>query len=407
MADAASAYTISVVVDSDASGLSSGAADAAEAVAGLSENVAAAGGAITDSLDSAATSATTLATTTETASTGAATALDQVPAAASEAASGVSTSTADIESSIEDIANTATDTAQSVDQSLATDIPDSGEAAAVGLTSKAGKFKAVGAQLGTELSSGIGEGIGGREAAAGLANSLSGLLALSAKGPIGIVAAAGFGLGAALIQNLIKGTDDKSAEVAEEFGKIFDSIDVLATDTARSIRNKMFQAFDFRSAVEDIGGGDFDAGLQKLEDVADAAGIKAGQVLEYYQRGITPATKEWGRAVQGVANQEALVLDIAKGDILTTTTEIQQKAIDIVTAAKDNKDVNQEVLDGKRLELSFTRQQVTAEQERLQIAQDFAAALADGATAAQGIATGIANAAASMSGNRWLYRFTH
>lgn len=228
-------YNVSVVVEADTDGLTSGADQAAGAIDDLAAKAEEAGGTVESGLATAGDAASGLgesmsgvADTIDTATTDIGTSVGNIPAAAADAASAIDSSASDISTTFDGLSQDATAAADSITQSLQTDVPGAVDGSAATISTKAAKFKQVGAQLGTTLTEGIADGVAGPEATLSLSQALAGLVAISAKTGPGIIAALGLGAGFALFKNVIDQSkaakEAIEADVEEWVGKFVEGV---------------------------------------------------------------------------------------------------------------------------------------------------------------------------------------
>lgn len=406
-----SEYTISVVVDSDASGLDTGAQQAAQAIDDLSSSADSAGAGIDSALSdagdafsgvsSAASTAASdtssalsgIADTAEQESASAASSLGDIPSAASEAAAGIDDAVSTMGDSLGSLSDAADAVALDIEDTFNTDIPSSVESSAINLTTKVGKFKAVGTTLGTELADGITGGIAAPAAALNIGTSLTNLIAISSKTLKGTAAAVGIGLAVSLVKNWVDGTNARKQEVIDAYNTIFTSIDVAATDTADSIRNKILDSFTFDKVVTDFGGGDINTGIDNLTKIADAAGIARsdiGLIVEYLQRGVTPETAEVAHKIHAITDDteqwSGAIGSVGRnqGVVAQRYTESARLAQLLIDKTHGNVQEQNELNRQKRFELEFAREtagyaerQAAASDSVAQNTKDAAAAAAD------------------------------
>lgn len=253
----------------------------------------------------------------------------------------------DISTSLEGVGTTAT-------TEFGTTVPAAVDASAVGLTTKSAKFKAVGTELGTSLAQGVGAGVSAPEAAAGAAQSVSSLLAVTAKTGVGIAAAVGLGLGVAIVKGLVGGAAERKQEVIDAYNDLFEGIEVTAESSARKIRQSIIDAFTFETALKEFGGGDIDEAFRRIEELATLTGEDMDDIASIIQVGITPATKD---AAQSLAEIAGYTFDMKLGTGQTVGIMAEQSgwAKRILDSARDTTAEQDKLLEQKLIERDAQR----------------------------------------------------
>jgi hypothetical protein len=309
------------------------------------------------------------------------------------------------EAAMEGLATTTQTAAADIDTALATDVPASVDAAAVGLTTKSTKFKAVGTELGTTLAQGIGSGASGPEAVSGTVSSLSGLLATVATSPAGIVGAAGVGLGVALVTNLIKGmqeaADKRRAEFVGSVNSMFDSIEHHARDTAATIREDLLSAFDAETVVKELGGADgIIGGVEQLKAVSKDLGVPWESLVDIIRGNITPLNAALYKTL--VAQSKEVDYQTKVGGIVTDHyTDAALRAQELLGFTRDNR---HELDAAERASKGFSNYLEGSKAHASDLAgyaTTIAVQMANAEAAGQGLGAAIAATARS------LYRVTH
>jgi hypothetical protein len=307
---------------------------------------------------------------------------------------------------MEGLATTTQTAATDIDTALVSDVPASVDSSAVAVTTKASRFKAVGAELGTNLAGGVANAASSGQAVSGLLSSVGGLVAPLAATGGGAIAAIGLGLGGALVGNIIEGINARS----EAFNAAVDDLLSNLGDDFRGQIKKIMD--DLKSSITEVnvltkfGGGSLTEGLAHAKTEANLLGLSLDDVVKILEGRTDPATQaivdHWrqvGVETQKVLDDQGTLTQeqgayVAGGDDLVTAYDTLRGEI---KQAKSNTND----LRGVQQDLAFQSAHYALNMER------GAAAAADAAASSQAIAAGIANAAASMSGSRWLYRLTH
>lgn len=250
----------------------------------------------------------------------------------------------------------------------------------VGLTTKAGKFKAVGTELGQTVAQGVGSGLSATESVANIGTSLTGLLAPLAATGAGAIAAIGIGAGAALVTNIIKGVDERRKAAVDAFNELFSEIETSAKDSAKDIKQSILDAFDFQEALTALGGEQgLQGGLEKVNKLVEATGANFNEVVDILRGDINPANRDTLRLLQQ-QTKESEDAGQVHGTVAKQYTEEARLAQDILDKSRSQRDTNRELLDGKKKEVGYQQhindlQRTGAEQgERNAAAQERAAA---------------------------------
>lgn len=295
-------------------------------------------------------------------------------------ADAVDSSSADVTSSLQAM-GTAAET--EFNQTL----PTAADTSAVSLTTKAGKFKAVGTELGETVAQGVGSGMTGAEQLANVGTSLTSLLAPLATTGAGAIAAIGLGAGAALITNLIKGVNERKQEFIDDINSAFESIEVTAKTTMREIRQQIYDTFDFKDLLGDIGEGDDFLGLTRLRDMAETLGVPWERLADVLRGKITPANEY----IYDLLKKQAHTADgiYQRGDAeVKIYGEKARLAQDLLEMTNEQRDSTQRKVELGRAELEYQRKinplqrENAGQAERNAAAQERAAAAAERQAAA-------------------------
>lgn len=229
-------------------------------------------------------------------------------------------------------------------------IPRTVEDGAVNLTTKASKFKAVGADLGSTLAQGIAGGVSSGDAVGAVSSSVSGaagLLAVAAGTAGGAAAAVGLGIATSLVTGLISGMKAKDEAFQAEVTKIFDSMEITADSTMRAIRKTISDGFSFQSTVDSFGG-------EALADDAALFGSNLATAAALLNGKMTPAAKELHSVLQDVIDTEAPASD--DFSYQAALLRAQQKAAgDLLSKLEENQAVRKEDLTLGRQGLQYER----------------------------------------------------
>ena len=273
-------------------------------------------------------------------------------------ATGVATGAEMAEASMRELAASADLAAQDIDTALATDVPASVDSSTVQLTTKAGKFKAVGTELGTNLASGIAGGASAPEAALSTGSAMTQLLAASAKTAKGAFALVGLGVGVAFVTNLIQGMQARKAEAIAAYNDLFSKIEVNAEDSMQKVRRSIFEAFDFQAAVTELGGGDINAGFAKIQTLMEGTALSASDIALVLQRGVTPNTREWASQIRQILKDgRSATGEFGRG--AKVYTEQAEIAKEILATGHENEETQRRLVEQKEIELEVTRRLAT------------------------------------------------
>lgn len=288
-------------------------------------------------------------------------------------ADAVDSSSADVTSSLQAM-GTAAET--EFNQTL----PAAVDTGAVAITTRAGKFKAVGSELGTSVAEGVGSGMSAGEAVANVGTSLTGLLAPLATTGAGVIAAIGIGAGAALVTNIIKGVEERRKAAVEAFNELFSEIEVSAKDSAKEIKSAILDAFDFQEALTALGGDDgLQGGLEKVNKLVQETGADFNEVVDILRGDINPANRDTLRLLQQ-QTKESEDAGQVHGTVAKQYTEEARLAQEILDKSRSQRDTNRELLDGKRKEVDYQRhineeeREATGHSQRRQAAEEATAA---------------------------------
>jgi hypothetical protein len=230
---------------------------------------------------------------------------------------------------------------------LGTTVPAAADTAAVGLTTKASKFKAVGTELGQTLAQGIGSGVSGPEQVANLGTSVAGLAAPLAATGVGAIAAIGLGLGGALISNMIKAANERKAEFVEEVVSGFTAIEVKARSTFASIRQDLLDTYDTKALLEEVT--KLGIGTDELRALSEDIGAPWYELAEVLRGDINPANKDTLESLRDQAKE--LDSQVKVGGAITNVYSDQAKlAQDLLGISDRRKDALREQVDLARLE---------------------------------------------------------
>lgn len=278
-----------------------------------------------------------------------------------EAAAAVDSLQQEVSASTETMESALGELGAKADAELGTTIPSAADKAVVGLTTRASKFKSVGADLGTELVAGTASGVSASSQVANLGTSLSTLLALSVGSATGIAGALGLGLGVGLIKNMIDGANARKEEFVASVTESFKAIEVNARDSFRDIRKEMIATFDFKALTEELGGGDAGLGLDKLRAGAEQLNVPFEQLAQVLRGDIRPSNRYILDLLKEQADNYHIIGDEIAGPIAKGVTGEQKAAQELLNFADD-----------RIAKLRETGRLVKAEQESMRVNRDLA-----------------------------------
>lgn len=255
-------------------------------------------------------------------------------------ADAVDSASADMQSSLSTVATTA-------DAELGTALPQAADNAAVGLTTKASKFKAVGTELGQTLAQGVGSGLSGPEAAANLGTSVSGLLAPLAATGAGAVAAIGLGLGGALIGNMIKAANDRREEFVDAVVAGFQEIEVKAKSTFASIREDALATYDLKDLISELE--KMGVSADELRATSESLGKPWFELAQVLRGDITPSNRDTLEALRG-QSKELDYQTKASGVVRDVYTDQARTSQTLVGLSDKNRDLLRDRVDLALLE---------------------------------------------------------
>jgi hypothetical protein len=190
-----------------------------------------------------------------------------------------------------DINAALTSVGTTADTQLGTAVPAATDKAAVDLTTKASKFKAVGTELGTELAQGVAGGVDPATASVNVGSSLSGLLAASATTAKGAAAAVGLGLGVALISSMIKAAQAEAQALRDQVNTLLGAVEGDFKGSMRSIIRDMREELGKIDVITQLGEGDLGSGWAELERISEQTGLNMQDLVDYLQGKGTPAAQ--------------------------------------------------------------------------------------------------------------------
>lgn len=246
-----------------------------------------------------------------------------------------------------DMTSSLTTVAASADTELGTNIPASADRAAVGLTTKASKFKAVGTELGQTLAQGVGSGLSGPEAVANLGTSVSGLLAPLAATGAGAVAAIGLGLGGALIGNMIKSANERRQEFVDAVVAGFQQIEVKASSTFASIREDMIATYDIKDVLSEVT--KLGVSTDELRETAASLGKPWYELADVLRGDINPANRDTYEALRD-QSKELDYQTKASGVVRDVYTDQARTSQTLVGLSDKNRDLLRDRVDLALLE---------------------------------------------------------
>lgn len=168
-------------------------------------------------------------------------------------------------------------------------IPATVESGAVNLTTKASKFKAVGADLGGTLADGIAGGVSSGDAIGAVSSSVSGaagLLAVTAGTAGGAAAAIGLGLGTSLVSSIVSGINKSKEAFDAKVKGLMEGAEVAVDASAKQIQRSIFEAFTVEAAIDEVGGFD------KVQQLMDDTGLGFNEIADVIRGRVNPATKD-------------------------------------------------------------------------------------------------------------------
>ena len=290
-------------------------------------------------------------------------------------ADAVDSSSADVTSSLQAM-GTAAET--EFNQTL----PAAADTSAVSLTTKAGKFKAVGTELGETVAQGVGSGMTGAEQLANIGTSLTSLLAPFAATGAGAIAAIGLGAGAALITNLIKGVQQNRQDFVDEVNEAFDSVEVHAKDSMREIREAVIESLDFKTLLEKVGGGSSTLGLEKIRAAAENLQVPFNELVDILRGDITPANRDTLAALRE-QSKEIDYQTKAGGVVRTVMTDEAKAAKELLDYSQERTSAVREAATSAKAERDYMRDSKEVAKENAATAERNAAAQERAAAAAE------------------------
>jgi hypothetical protein len=315
-------------------------------------------------------------------------------AALASLADSTDTASAEMKASLASVGTTA-------DTELGTTVPTAADKAAVGLTTKASKFKAVGSELGTELAQGVGAGIDPATSAVNVGSSLSGLLAATATSGVGIAAAVGLGLGVALVKNMVEGAKERSEAFVKQVDSTMAEVEVNVRQSAARIKQNIFDAFTIEEAIEELKA----LGLEftDVRNLTEGLNVPFTEVVEIIRGDINPANRDTLKILQEQAGVRTEINGLyANGrSVASDEAKIAQ---DLLGLSKDRVSSNKEAYGWEKLtQEAMGRQEYLAKQtgkelgDNVALASDLAYQMALAADAAERIGLAVGNAARNIA----------
>lgn len=233
------------------------------------------------------------------------------------------------------------------DTELGTNVPAAADASAVGLTTKAAKFKAVGSELGTELAQGVSSGVDPATSTVNVGTALSGLLAATATTGVGIAAAVGLGLGVALVKNMISGAQERSAEFVAQVDETFNAVEVTAEKSLARIRQNIIDTFTTKDAIDQLK--DVGISVSQIETLTRELGVPFNEIVQILRGDINPQNRD---TLNILREQKREVNDLrgTHGGIADTLTDEEETAAEILGLTQDRRNANREAYGWAKLE---------------------------------------------------------
>lgn len=188
-----------------------------------------------------------------------------------------------------------------------------------------GRLKDVGAEVGAEFAANLQEGVASGDIKSTLLDTFSGLgAAAGATGQLGL-AAGGVGvlLGATLIKGLTQAAEEKRAEFVAAVNEGFQQIEVKARTTFADIRKQFLEAFDFKSLLEELGEGDPNAALDKINQAAAYLKVPFGELVDVLRGEVNAENRDTLRLLQAHAAQ--INTELVPGLFTMTAEEEKQR----------------------------------------------------------------------------------
>lgn len=207
-------------------------------------------------------------------------------------ASSVETASTDMRTSLAAVGDAAT-------TEFGSTLPAATDTAAIDLTTKASKFKAVGTELGTQVAQGVASGVDPATSAVNVGTALSGLLAASAATGLGAAAAVGIGLGVALVKGMMDSAKEEAGALRDTVNTLLGGVENDFKGSLSRIIREMRSELGKVEAITRLGDGDLGAGWAELERISLTTGTNIQDLVDYLQGKATPAAQrvadEFGR----------------------------------------------------------------------------------------------------------------
>lgn len=222
------------------------------------------------------------------------------------------------------------------------------------------RFSEAGTEVASEFSSNLAEGIASGDTSATLLDSITGLGAtLGAAGGLTAIAGVGALVGGAIVSGMVNGAKAAKAEFIAETKTIFDSVEVEAKTSMRKIRKEILEGFTFESVLEELGGeAGLQGGIDQVNTLVDATGVKFNTVVDLLRGKVNPATEETRKILE---QQASLInVELAPGvfTMSKAQTDVRDTAKDVLGVIDDQLEKQKTVTQQKKLELDYTRDQV-------------------------------------------------
>jgi len=209
-----------------------------------------------------------------------------------------------------------------------------------------------GAEVASEFGSNLAEGIASGDTSATVLDSLTGLGAtVAASG--GLLAFAGIGalVGGALVSGVVNRIKQADQAITDAINSSFQAIEVKARQSNKVIMQAYQDTLTFKDTITAVGGGDAQAGFEKLADYAGRFGFEVEDAVNLINREMTPGAKGLRDAMAEVStNIDDYVTRLHDGDVVLDNVvtgasalnrlideqrQKQQGTLDILKAERD------------------------------------------------------------------------